>query len=343
MAQVALSARPSSPEDRASVSRLLSEAIPIAADAPAVAYDFQRWKYWDPHPFFHQSRSRVLTDGASLVAHAGAWPLQLQGSFGKLCAIHLIDWAAARAAPGAGSRILKQSQDGVAAVFSVGGSAMSRKILPLLGFESWNSINFLQRPLRPLDPALHSSRGDWKTPARILRNLYRYALPFARLPSGWSAAPVLPAAIPESLFPRCSSDAQAISVRNSQLLEHILRCPLFQAACCYLLKRFNNPVAYLYLAAVRGQARLIDYGPDGLDTRTAAALGIAAQQLARSDFRFILDIVAATTEPSVAKGFSLAGFRLSRQEPIKILKLHPALASTNHFRLTLLDWDAACL
>ncbi len=179
-------------------------------------------------------------------------------------------------------------------------------------------------------------------PARILRNFNRYLIPRVSMPSGWSVSPVAPAEIPASLLPR-SSAAEVVSLRNPKLLEHILQCPAFSEAHCYLLKRLSQAAAYFCLANVRGQTRLIDYGPCGLDRQTATVMGIAAQEVARSSLRTILDIVAATTERPVISGLSSAGFRFLRQESIKVFKLRGAADSTDHYRMTLLDWDAACL
>ncbi len=318
------------------------ETIQIDPGATAISREFQRWKYWDPHPFFNSARSHVLTDESSIVAHACGWPVHLHGPFGEFPSVHLIDWAASRSVPGAGSRALRLFKADVAAVFSIGGSPMTRKILPALGFKSCNIINFMQRPLHPLYPALRDSPRDWKMPARVLRNLNRYAIPRLKIPTGWSVSAITPAEIADSLLPR-SSGMEAVSLRSAKVLEHMMACPAFQQARCYLLKQHEKPAAYFCLASVREQARLIDYGPSGLDTDGAEALGMAAQLVGQSDFGRMLEIVTTTTEQSVADGFRRAGFRSVGEEPINVLKLHRGLDPIDHFRMTLADWDAACL
>src|SRR5664280_580744 len=134
----------SSPAQRDRIARLLTQTIGIDAEQEA----FQRWKYWDPHPLFPNSRSYVLLDGETIVAHGCSWPVRLQGTFGELPCMHLIDWAAERKVPGAGMQVLQLCQKEVGAVFSIGGSDMTRKILPAFGFKAYNGISFLYRPLR---------------------------------------------------------------------------------------------------------------------------------------------------------------------------------------------------
>ena len=336
--QMSLIGGPSFPAQRDDIARLLTNAIGIAAESEA----FQRWKYWDSHPLFPNSRSYVLLEGEIMVAHGCCWPIRLQGSFGELSAMHLIDWAAKRNFPGAGMRVLRLCQQDVDAVFSIGGSEMTRRILPVFGFKSYNSIYFLYRPLRPISPALRNSPRDWKMPARIVRNLGRYIFPRVSLPLGWSVSRTEPHKIPEFLFPRPLAD-EAVSKRNAELLTYMMNCPVVQDANCYVLRQRNVAKAYFCLIIIRDQARLVDFGPTGLDEQTATALGLAAQNVARSDFKRVLDICVATTEQPVREGLVRSGFRMGTEERIKVFKVNSALQETARFRLTLLDWDAAVL
>ncbi len=262
----------SSPAQRDSIARLLTQTIGIDAEQEA----FQRWKYWDPHPLFPNSRSYVLLDGETIVAHGCSWPVRLQGTFGELPCMHLIDWAAERKVPGAGMQVLRLCQKEVGAVFSIGGSDMTRKILPAFGFKACNSISFLYRPLRPISPALRRAPRDWKMPARVLRNIGRYMFPRVSMTAGWSVSRIEPSEIPKPLFPHSLAD-EAVSQRSPELLAHVMSCPVFQDAGCYVLRQMNVAMAYFCLVSLRGQARLVDYGRTGLDEQTAAAMGFAAQ------------------------------------------------------------------
>lgn len=329
---------PSSLAQRDGINRLLQETFGIDAQSET----FQRWKYWDPHPLFPEDRSYTLREGENIVAHGCCWPIHLQGTFGGLPSMHLIDWAAKRKFPGAGMQVLELCQKDVGAVFAIGGTEIAKKILTVLGFKPYNTMYFLYRPLRPLRVALRNSPKDWKLPARIVRNIGRRLFPRVSMPSGWSVSRIEPTKIPESLYPRPLSD-EAASKRSPKLLTYMMSCPVFEGANCYLLRRNSAAMAYFCVASVRGQARLLDYGPNGLDEETATALGMAAQCVAHSDFKDILDMSVATTEKSVRVGLISSGFTQATEERIRVLKVNTALKDTTRFRLTPLDWDAAVL
>jgi hypothetical protein len=338
-----MSAFTSSPADRDSITALLSAALGIGENAPALDPNFQQWKYWGPHPLIDVSRSHILKEQGSVVAHGCVWPIQLCAPSGSFKAFHLIDWAARRDIPGAGMQVLRQCCCGMAAMFSIGGSAMTRKILPAFGFKPYNHMTFLHRPLRPLQRALRESPADWKMPARVLHNLYMHLYPSRTLPEGWHVSPAELGQIPESLWPTASAGV-AVSQRSSQLLTHVMTCPAIRRSACGLLSRGTNPAAaYLLLVQVRNQVRLADYGPSDLDEETSRILGLGAQALALSLFPDATAVIAATSELPTRYGFLRSGFRLIGEEPIKVLKLDKSLSSIASFRLTLLDWDALCL
>jgi hypothetical protein len=289
------------------------------------------------------SRSHVLMHGGSVVAHGGIWPVQLLVSGRSLSAFHLVDWAAARDAPGAGMTVLRQCCSQMAAVFSIGGSAMTRKVLPAFGFKPYNPMAILRRPLRPFQPVLRQSSRDWKMPARLLRNACWYISPLSGLAADWSISPIDPGRIPKQLWPAPSAGL-AVSFRSAALLAHIASCPGIQGSALALVAhKFGSVAGYILLVKVRNEVRLADYGPAGLDEETSRVLGAGAQSLARLRFPDAHCIMTATSEPSCRSGFLRSGFRLSSEEPVKVLKLDRSLDSIDRFRLTLLDWDALCL
>ena len=337
-----LASRIATDQDAPAIRDLLEQAIGLQETAAALRAEFLNWKYWDPHPLASEPRSFVLTAGSALAAHAGAWPVLLEGNHPTAHAIHLIDWIASQRIPGAGVKVLSFAQAKADAVFSIGGSAMTRKMLPLMRFQPVNMIWFLQRALRPFGAVLRDSPRDWKMPARLLRGLLQYATPRDRLGAAWSTQQVSVQQIPAGLFPKAEM-GEAVAARTAEYLAYISRCPLFRQTRTYLLVRDGEPVAYFLLAAVGTQVRLIDFGPNRLDEASATALGIAAQTVARVDFAFCHDITMGSTEESVIAGMKAAGLRANGAEVIHVRKLRGALSDVDRFRMTLLDWDAACL
>src|SRR3974390_1585905 len=305
---------PSSPAQRDAINRLLQGTFGIDAQSEA----FQRWKYWDPHPLFREDRSYIVRDGEDIVAHACCWPILLQGAVGELRSMHLIDWVAKPDFPGAGLKVMRLCQKDVAVQFAIGGTEIARKICRAMGFKPYNSFYSLYRPLRPLQAAFRNSPRDWKMPARVVRNIGRRIFPRISMPSGWSVTRIEPRKIPEHLYPRPLSD-EAASKRTPELLTHMMKCPVFEDANCYVLRQGSSEQAYFCVVSVRGQARLLDYGPNGLDEQTATAMGFAMQCVACSDFNNILDVSVATTEPTIRDGLVRSGFKAGAEEQIRVL------------------------
>jgi hypothetical protein len=69
------------------------------------------------------------------------------------------------------------------------------------------------------------------------------------VPPGWSVSRIEPWEIPEPLFPRSLSD-EAVSQRSPELLAHMMSCPVFEDAGCYVLRQMNVAMAYFCLEAI---------------------------------------------------------------------------------------------
>jgi len=335
---MAFVSKPSTPEHAKEISALLSDVLEVAPDSP----ELQRWKYWGPHPLWDKPRSYVLLQQEAVVAHGFSWPVRLQGRFGEMTGMFWHDWVARNDAAGAGIQSLSQRRKDAAALFAIGGTDFTRKILPAMGYKAYNNFCFLHRPLRPVATAWQRSPHDWKAPLRIARNFVRAKSPTVKMRPGWSYAKVTPEVIPAGLFPRSQTE-NAIAERSAELLAYMMRCPAFEQTACYLLNHGGAPVAYFFLASREGRLRLVDYGPNDLSEETAKPLATAAQLAAQSDFPAAIDMVAATTEPAVLTGFLQAGLHRAGEEPIWVLKVNQALDPTQNFRLTLMDWDACIL
>ncbi|MBI1355123.1 MAG: hypothetical protein GC160_12310 [Acidobacteria bacterium] len=333
--------RPSEPSDYRAIAALMVEALEVPADAVSLDRRLFDWKCWSPHPSTERSRGVLLYQDDKLLAYCGGWPIRLAGEGGAWEATHTIDWVGRADAPGAGLQALKLLTRGCGAVFSVGGSEITQKILPIFGYKPFNRIVLASRPLRWAQPAL--ARGlDWKTPARVARNVWRRLRPGVALSAGWSVRRVEPAEVPEALWP-VAGPGEVVSARSAEEIERLLGCPVFEDPGCFLLLRGEKPVAYFALAHTQGRARLLDYGPNGLDEETAYRLGCAAQTLARASAAGSADILAASSEEPALAGWSRAGLTPETVEPIKVWRIAPELKEVERFRLTLMDWDSAYL
>lgn len=353
---MAAQARISSPRDRDGITELMRRAFGPGLSPAFLNPDFQRWKYWDEHPFAAGGRSYVLDGKQRVVGHACRWPMRLLTTEGSFDAFHLIDWAADSSHAGAGLQVLRDSCEGSAAMFSMGGSPTTRRMLPALGqhlrrranpaqamsYQVAGKVYFLNRPLKAIAPALQESPLGWRTPLRVAKNAVLSVLPTPRLPEGYSFVPVSLADIPEELWPRPSSN-MAVSARTPELLRHFEACPALLHPMYFVVRRNSSPIAYFFLVQMGDQVRLADYGPAGLDEPAAQVVGAAAQLAAKQNYPGASRIVTVASEPAVRSGLLQAGFRQSYEEEIRGLIGDPALIPVKQYRLTYLDLDALCL
>ena len=350
---MAVQARISSPRDRDGITELMHRAF--GSDLTDIFIDprLQQWKYWDVHPFAASGRSYVLDGKERIVGHACRWPMRLLTTEGAFDAFHLIDWAADSSHAGAGLQVLRDSCEHSAAMFSIGGSPTTRRVLPALGqnlrrrtnpkeamsYQLGGTTYFLSRPLKVLAPALQEAPLGWRTPARIVKNAMYSVLPIPRLPAGYSFAPVSLTDITEELWPRPTVD-MAVSARPVELFRHFANCPVLRKPMYFVVIRGASPIAYFFLVQVGEQVRLADYGPAGLDESAAHVLGTAAQLAARRNYQGVRRISTVTSERPVRAGLLQSGFLQSYTEEIRGLIADPALLPVKEYRLTYLDLDA---
>jgi hypothetical protein len=353
---MAVQARISSPQDREGITELMNRAFGPDISSTAIDPGFQRWKYWDAHPFASSGRSYVLNGKERIVAHACRWPMRIVTAATTFDAFHLIDWAADATHAGAGLQVLRDSCQDSAALFSIGGSPTTRRMLPALGehlrrrskgtaalsYQVAGKVFFLSRPLKAVAAALGEYPLDWKTPARIARSVVNSAWANVKLPQGVSFEPVLPSDVAPALWPQPNSEL-AITARTPELLRHFANCPVLRQPMFFVLSRNGTAIAYFFLVLAGTQVRLADYGPARLDSETAKLIALAAQLAAKQHYPDALRITAVTSERGVQAGWSHAGFRNVYEEEIRGLIVDPALIPVKRYRLTYLDLDALCL
>jgi Acetyltransferase (GNAT) domain len=348
--------RISSPGDREGITDLMRRAFGHELSPISIDPGFQRWKYWDKHPFMASGRSYLLNGKERIVGHACRWPMRILTPGSTFDAFHLIDWAADSSHAGAGLQVLRDSFENAAALFSIGGSPTTRRMLPALGehlsrratqgkavsYTTAGQVFFLNRVLKVVAPALRESPLGWRTPARVAKNALLSVLPIPRLPAGYSYEQVALKDIPQELWPRPGS-AVAVTARTPELMQHFESCPVLQRPMYFLVSRQRSIIAYFLLVLAGGLVRLADFGPAALDESAAAVVGTAAQLAAKRYYPEALRIATVTSELAVRSGFLLSGFRQSYEEEIRGLIADPALQPVKQYRLTYLDCDAVSM
>src|SRR6185437_16021927 len=114
-------------------------------------------------------------------------PATLLADGRRLRLAHVIDWAARRSEVGAGVALMKHVGRLTEALYAIGGSADTRKILPQIGFRACGEVTGYVRPLSPLNLWREAGGHSWRIAPRMARS--RLWLITASRPSleGWSA------------------------------------------------------------------------------------------------------------------------------------------------------------
>ncbi len=216
---------------------------------------FWRWKCTDPHPFWPGSRGYVIRRGGEIVAYGCLIPVRFYAGGEEVRGGHVIDWSAAGSVPGVGAVLYRHIQTQAGPIIAIGGSQDARRLLAVLGREAPDTVRSFQRPARPWAANMRR-RWDWKTPARLVRDIALTLRPLADASDlqcvrverfGDEVEPALPAA----------SDGVITPVRTVELLNYWLACPAAQMYG-YVVKRREEIVGYFLISVVAHAARIVD-------------------------------------------------------------------------------------
>jgi hypothetical protein len=330
--------QPTSPGEAAALSDFLGRMFQLRVGTSFLAENQMGWKYWSDRPDWAGSRSFTARYDGAIVAHAAAWPVHVRVPGQVVPAVHLIDWAADPKYPGAGIWLLRQIGTKVHLMIATGGSEITRRILPVIGFRPHGELYWFARPVRPLGQALTAAERNWRLPARLLRNTFWRLLPPLSLPRGWSALPLAPEEVADALWPE-PSPAQAVTARDASFYRYLVDSPSARHVL-FGLKKSRELVGYFCLALVPHVARIADlWLPSTNADDWCAGFRTAAVVAARE--KGIYEISAWASTALGREGLFRAGFRVRERSVLSVFgdakilegrELHvPMLASDASF------------
>jgi hypothetical protein len=331
--------RPAGRSDAAALSAFLQQTFRLPATAAFLDERHTAWKYWDDRPDWPGSRSFTARHDAAIVAHAAAWPVRLRLPDRIVPAAHLIDWASDPKYPGAGIWLLRQVRAKAGLLIATGGTEITRRTLPVLGFRPFGEVCCFARPLRPFGQARTTAGKTWRLPARFVRNsVWRFSQA-ASAPSGWTAAPIAPDEVDESAWPQ-PSPSTAVAVRDAAFYRYILASPSTRHTLVGLRKH-GEPIGYFCIAYARHVARIADLWV----TSTAAedwcqAFRCAAAVAARASD--VYEVTAWTSTALGSEALVRAGFRLRDCSTLSVSGDATALQGRN-LHIQMVDCDASFL
>ena len=331
--------RPAGRSDAPAVSTFLQQVFRLPATAALLDERHVAWKYWTDRPDWTGSRSFTARHDDAIVAHVGAWPVRLRLPDRVVSAAHLIDWASDPRYPGAGMWLMRQVRAKIQFLIATGGTDIAQRTLAVLGFRPIGEVNSFARPLRPLGQVLTTTGNAWRSPARLLRNTVWRFFETRSAPDGWSAAPIAPDDIPESMWPQ-PSPSTAVGVRDAAFYRYVLASPSAQHAL-YGLTRKGELVGYFCIACARHVARIADLWVRSATVddwsagfRTAAAVAARAK-----------DMYEVTAWASTALGkeaLPRAGFRVRERSTLSVCGDVAPLGG-RELHIQMLDCDASFL
>ena len=327
--------RPTDSSDLPRIVDLLTRAFRSSVQAPYVNPALMKWKYWEPREDWNGPRGYVLERNNALLAHAGLWPVTLLGTNGeRVIGIHMMDWAAASDAPGAGIALVQKLLGMFDFIYAIGGSEMTQKALPALGFRQHTITWRATRPLRPVRQILSHPDRNWKLPPRLVRNFVWSLYPIAVPKNGWKAIAIAPQQSAH-LLNAISRDAHFLP-RTQGFFEYLLRCPnaAFQL---YMMQEPNGERGIFVLARVRRQVRLAGLwlrDPDHESWKQAYLLARrSAAQIAEG-----CEFVALGTQGPSADAATSSGLHLCDGPVVYLLDKKRNL--TRNFQFQLCDYDS---
>jgi hypothetical protein len=333
--------RETSPRDTPAVAAFLQRIFDIDPSLPLIAPRHLHWKCWEQRSDWPGSRGYVMTREGAILAHGTVVPLSCVSGQQHLKMIHLIDWTADPKSVGSGVILLKQVARLVDAVLAVGGSEMTQKVLPALGFKTYGEVTNFVRPLRPLR-RLAGQKLGLRVGAQFARSLlWSLEAPSVRT-QGWTVSRIAPEqlASQDIRWPR-PGEGTAIFERKADIVAYFLRCPVTPMEL-YSVAKNGSDCGYFLLAHAPGQTRIVDFYVDSEDRESWCALiQIAVSQAGRNPAA--AEVVSVGSDAVTRQALLDCGFHARGNFPLRLLPGKGVELPAGPIRFQMIDNDAAYL
>ena len=289
----------------------MRQAFHVPEEAAFLNPSLLRWKYYDTGPSWPGSRSYVLSDKGTFLAHAAILPLKIRFQSGVRQGIGFYDWAASDEHRGIGLVLLKKIMALAPFVLVIGGAEITRQVLSRVGFKAWAGLPVYARVNRPFRQFTTRPSRSWKEPIRLARNTLWSR---ARLASvgDWTADLSLPDGQTLSLV-----HGQTGTIHDRDFLAFMLRCPAVPIRC-FVLRKAGVPRGYAVLSIVRGQGRIADLRIASTDqVDWDAAIALLVKTFAHDTA--IAEVSAIGSVPLLQSALQSNGFRLRERRPLVVL------------------------
>jgi hypothetical protein len=296
------------------------------------------WKYLYPRMGWKGGRSYVLEREGKIVAHAGVSPVSFRLPTGQaVSSVTIMDWAADPAIPFVGIKLFRKLMAMAPTAFIIGGAAITRQIIPRMGFSlAGNALTYAAwlRPWREFRGRPFSQRST----LRLLHGLTHPLRRSSKLSGLWEFVPV--SKFDDSVQPILSGGKcpWTFPQRTVADLNYLLKCPHMEMRG-FLLKRGDRHGGYFILGKSGWEARLLDLvvdSGDGNDWKRACAAVTNAALLDRDVCR----IRVLSAVPILSRALLWNGYWYQYEEPIMVHDPGNALSGAFPVGFQLFDGDS---
>ncbi len=338
---MSLQFRPTSPADEPAVAAFLREIFAIDASLPLTASRHLHWKNWEERPDWPGSRGYILTKDDAIVAHGTVVPLSYVYGEQQARMVHVIDWAADPKSVGSGVILMRNIFRLTDAVLAIGGSDMTQKVLPSLGFRAYGAVTSFVRPLRPLR-RLTEGALSLRSGAQVARSLL-WSLQAPSVPvQGWTANRIAPDLVAAQSIPwPRGGEETALFARTAAQMTALLRCPVTPMELYTVAKGAENR-GYFLLAHAPGQTRIADFYIDSKDPADWRILIQLAVSRAEQNPAAV-ELASMGSEPVTRQALLDCGFHPRGEAAIRILHGKQMTFPAGSLRFQMIDNDFAYL
>jgi hypothetical protein len=300
-----------------------------------------RWKYLYPRNSWHGDRSYLIEKDRTIIAHAGVCPVSFRLPNGQVVrSLTIMDWAADPAVPLAGVTLFRKLMVMAPTSFVIGGAAVTRKILPRIGFRLAGEVPTYAAWSRPWRE-FRSREFTGRSAARLLHGL-THPVRKTGLADGWECLPV--GEFDDSLRPllMAAKRSWTLCQRTVADLNYLLKCPHLEVRG-FLLRWEDRLIGYFVMARSRAgekwEGRVLDFSVDSDDVNDWEHACSAVTNAAWLDHE-ICRIRVLSTVPLLSRALERNGYWRQYKEPIMIHDAANALERAFPIYFQLFDGDS---
>jgi len=330
--------RPTAQDDLPALAQFLARVYKFGPADFHADPRWLQWKYFSPLSGWRGGRSYLLEKDGRIAAHGGVCPVTLRLPSGQtVSSITILDWAADPSTPGSGVHLYRTLMEMASTSFVIGGTPVTRQIIPRIGFRQVGEALSYAAWLRPWS----EFRLRFRAPRSALALLHGLTHPARnRRPAsaGWDCDSVHQ--FDDSILPILNGSQRSWTFcqRTVADLNCLLQCPHIKIQG-FLLRRQGRLLGYFIIGKMQWEARLLDLALDSADANDWNLACAMVTEAARVDPE-VSRIRTQSTLPALTEALRWNGYWLQHREPVLVHDPANALEGAFPVSFQLVDGDS---